>query len=291
MFNRNWLLGVCLALAALAGCREAEPVRPALWQVDGPGGEKAWLLGTIHALPRRVAWRSATIDKALAGADRVVLEVARIDDQQALEASFAGLAGAPSPVPLRSRVPAKAQASYDRFLNEYDVDAAALDRLDTWAAAIVLAQAAQAKSGSDSGNGVDRDVRKLAANRPVEEFEGADGQFRIFDSLAEADQRDLLAAVVADPGSVASETRRLEQAWISGDLVAIEAETRTGMMADPELRAALLTGRNRAWTDRLIAMTKKGQRPFVAVGAAHLAGPDGLPALLEARGFRVTRVQ
>jgi uncharacterized protein YbaP (TraB family) len=32
-------------------------------------------------------------------------------------------------------------------------------------------------------------------------------------------------------------------------------------------------------------------RPFIAVGAAHLAGPDNLITLLEQRGFRVTRVQ
>ena len=52
-----------MALAACAG-PPAEPVRPALWQVDGPHGQRAWLLGTIHALPGPVKWRSAAIDEA-----------------------------------------------------------------------------------------------------------------------------------------------------------------------------------------------------------------------------------
>jgi len=53
----------------------------------------------------------------------------------------------------------------------------------------------------------------------------------------------------------------------------------------------LFTGRNRAWSGRIAAMMEQGARPFVAVGAAHMAGPEGLPALLLAKGYRVARVQ
>ncbi|WP_296676262.1 TraB/GumN family protein [Novosphingobium sp.] len=291
MSNSSRWIAAALALLALAGCRQAQPVTPALWQVDGPHGEKAWLFGTIHALPRPVAWRSAAVNTALAQADRIVLEVAEIDDQAALETSFAQLAAAPQPIALRTRLPANTAASFDRFVTQYKVDPAPLAKLDTWAAAIILAQAAQADAGSDSANGIDRAVKKAAGSRPVEEFEGADRQFRIFDGLPEADQRDLLGAVIADAGSARADTRALEQEWQRGDLAAMERETTTGMMADPELRAALLVQRNQAWRDQLVIMLARGQRPFVAVGTAHLAGPEGLPALLASRGYRVRRIQ
>jgi uncharacterized protein YbaP (TraB family) len=71
----------------------------------------------------------------------------------------------------------------------------------------------------------------------------------------------------------------------------IEAETKRGLLADPELREALFTGRNERWTARVQREMEAGLRPFVAVGAAHMAGPQGLPAMLEARGYKVTRLR
>jgi uncharacterized protein YbaP (TraB family) len=55
---------------------------------------------------------------------------------------------------------------------------------------------------------------------------------------------------------------------------------------------ALLKDRNLAWADTLTAeMAQSSGVELVNVGALHMIGPDGLPALLKARGFAVERVQ
>ena len=158
---------------------------------------------------------------------------------------------------------------------------------ESWAAALRLARAG-ADSG-DSANGIDRAVLRLARGKQVVELEGAAGQLSLFDAMPEAQQRAMLNAVLRDAGQGDDST--LAEAWRKGDFAAIEAETRRGMLADPGLREVLFTSRNRAWAEKLTARLARGERVFVAVGAAHMAGPDGLAAMLAARGFKVVRVQ
>ena len=109
--------------------------------------------------------------------------------------------------------------------------------------------------------------------------------------VAARDHDELLDAVVDEGISLDTESSKLADAWRTGDMQRIEQETRRGMLADPELREMLFTRRNKDWTRQAIDLMEDGSRPFIAVGAAHMAGRDGLPALLEARGYTVTRIQ
>jgi uncharacterized protein len=279
-----------ILLMLLAACKPAprEVVTPALWEVTGDHGERAWLFGTIHALPAPVKWRSAQVEAALAGSDRLVLEIADIDDQKALAQIYARLAASPGLPPLDTRVSPALRPQLLALMREFKLDPGQFGETETWAAALTIANATQAEAKADFG--IDREILSAAKGKPIEEFEGAAAQLGLFDALPEAEQRDLLAAIVTEAAQDSGDDR-LGAAWRTGDMAVLEAETRSGMMADPELHRALLSDRNKAWANRLSAMIRQGARPLVAVGALHLAGAEGLPAQLAARGYKVHRLQ
>jgi uncharacterized protein len=275
---------------ALAACTPApEPAHPAFWQVTGPKGEQAWLLGTIHALPRPAAWRSPEIDQALARADSIVVEVDLLADQRGAAQTYAQLANSPGLPPLTDRVEPALRGALAARLKRAELSEGDFAETETWAAALQLARAGAAPDAAE--NGIDRAVLRLAGARRVIELEGAAGQLGLFDALPEAEQRDLLGAVLRESDASGEESGDLLQAWRTGDFAKIEAESHRGLLADPELRAALFTERNRAWAERIAAELAAGRRIFVAVGAAHMAGDDGLAAMLRAQGFIVTRLQ
>ena len=60
--------------------------------------------------------------------------------------------------------------------------------------------------------------------------------------------------------------------------------------SDPVIYDRLLVARNRAWMPKIEALFSRPRHAFVVVGAAHLVGPDGLVAMLKAKGYQVTQL-
>ena len=292
------LAGLVLAPAlalALAGCGEGHkgadgpPPSPLFYELaSADGAVEGWMLGTIHALPADTEWRTPAISQAIADADLLIVEVAALDDRKALAAAFAELGTTPGLPPLERRLPEGLSSPLADLLARGDLSAAGFADTETWAAAIMLAQVG---APGDPDQGVDRALIREFAERPVRELEGVRGQLAIFDRLPEEGQRTMLAAVVSEAERTRADPARLQRAWLSGDAARIEQSTREGFLADPALREALLTGRNRRWAAALVPVLEQGPRPLIAVGAAHLVGPEGLARLLEAEGYTVRRLR
>ena len=291
MIGRTLLAGAAALL--LAACGETPPPPPAdnplLWEIASADGQvEGWLYGTIHALPDGVVWRKGAIEDVIGAADYLVLEVADLEDSGAIQQSFAALAQSPRLPALEFRVDPAQRPVLAELAAETPYSPEEFRQIETWGAALILAQAI--KTDADPANGVDRELQRLFADRRIEEFEGAERQFAIFDALAESDQRAVLSAVL-DEASEKSKSPSPAALWLAGDVAALEAETAQGMLADPEVADALLVRRNRDWVKRTLVLLGQQQRPLIAVGAAHLVGPEGLVALLQASGFTVRRLR
>ncbi len=280
----------------LAAC-SAEPEAPVdqpdpsplLYEVRSDTGEvEAWLFGTIHALPDDFEWRTPALEAASEKSDLLVVEIADLNNRAGIANEFARLSRRADGKPILDRVEPARRSALLRLMMRADFDEDALDTVDTWAVALMLARLT---SSGESVNGVDRAMIEEFVDRPIREFEGAEKQLGIFDSLPEKEQRDLLLAVMDDLEGAAGEPAKLRNAWVAGDEHTLTEATQTGIMADPELREALLIKRNNDWMAQLGSILAGDTIPMVAVGAGHLVGPDGLPVLLAAQGYVVERIQ
>jgi uncharacterized protein YbaP (TraB family) len=288
------LLAPILALA-LTGCGDdrgaapdGSPPSPPFYEIAAADGTvEGWMLGTIHALPDGARWRTPVIGRVMGEADLLIVEVKELggrEDGRSIYASLAQSAGQPA---LEQRVPRDLHHQLAGLMERGALSDSAFTSTESWAAAIALARV---DATGDPANGVDSALIDDFTGRPVRELEGLRGQLSIFDRLPETQQRAMLAAVVRGSETARKDPERLQRAWLAGDAAIIEQSTHEGFLAEPALREALLTGRNRRWAAAIIPVLEQAPRPLIAVGAAHLVGPDGLAALLEAKGYRVRRL-
>lgn len=262
---------------------------PVLYEItDAEGVAQGWLFGTIHALPDGVEWRTPEIERVIDQAHLVVVEVGDLADTRSISSTFSVLATTPDQPDIRTRVRAEDRLQLDEMMTKGHFSSRDFSNIETWAAALMLAQVS---STGSARNGVDKALLLEFPDHRVRELEGTLTQLRIFDDLAPQDQTDLLTGIIAEYRSLGDNPERLRQAWLSGDEEGLITATQSGIMADPELYEALLAGRNRAWMNEIDRLLADGPNPLIAVGAAHLVGPDGLATLIGQRGYTLSRLQ
>jgi len=290
-------LSALFALALLAACGGTEakaptPAHPALWKVSD-ADTTIYLFGTIHLLPKGLKWTTRAMAKAMAASQGLVLEVALDKDPAKLGAVMMKLARNPSLPPILDRVAPSKRAALQKVITDSGLSLAYLDGLETWAAALGIASASNAKLNLSYEDGAETQLTSAfeKMGKPVGGLETAEQQLGYFDTLPEASQRQFLTSIADDTANADKEFAAMIAAWKAGDVRRIAVTFDDEMKLSPDLAEVLLHRRNNNWAGWISERMKKPGTVFVAVGAGHLAGKRSVEELIALRGFKVTRLQ
>jgi uncharacterized protein len=271
-----------------------------LWKIE-TDGRVSYLFGTMHMTDPRVTTMTSAAEKAFQGSDTVVIETTDVLDKSAM---MTGLLKKPELImftdgtTLTSLLPQDEVALVNKALDARGIPPTSIVKMKPWMLSAMLALPACELARQADGEAV-LDI-KLA--------EDAKAEGKSLRGLETAvSQLEAMASLPMDfhvKGLV--ETLKLGNRIddVTETMIDLYQQGETGMFW-PLFRAALpsddtdasyaafeetmVTARNRIMVERALPILAEGNA-FIAVGALHLPGPQGLIELLRARGMTVTPV-
>ena len=276
-------IAVLLCFAILAAQAE-----PAMWVVKD-SDSIIYLIGTLHLLKHETEWKADKVKKTVGESTELWLEVADPEDQAGLQPLIAKH-GLDAGKPLSKKLNEAQRKKLEKIAATYGLPAASLEPMQPWLAAVLLGTMPLVKAGYDPKAGIDRLLRAqaVAEGDQIRGLETAETQVRMMADLPQAVQIAFLAETLDDVEEGLELLDKIAKAWIEGDTETIARLGVAEMKREaPEAYKKLLVDRNIAWSEKIVEMLKGSGVVQIAVGAAHLAGPNSVQAQLEKRGIKV----
>lgn len=281
------------------------------WRIDSPGRAPSYVFGTFHVVEATRVALTAEVLGALAEAERLVVEVDSAAAAQTVVAAAAPaapaapsisrtIAGA-SGASLSSRLGPELTAHASAILAPRGVEIGALENATPFE---VLVRLEVMPCLFEGGPVMDQLVQDWARRTglPVVGLEAPGAAMGALDGIGEENSWELVRETVRQYAEIPVEDAFQAQLalYLADEMQALLDLSRLmseHVGSDPGharfvgnlLTEHLMTRRNLDWLPRLTEQLERGGA-FVAVGAGHLPGENGLIALIERKGFTVTRL-
>ena len=282
-------LSLCLAAWNATPSLAAE--RLMLWEASGARAT-VYLYGSIHVCKPdcfpldKAVLRRFDASHALA----VELDPEKPDARDKLMAA----AILPNGEQLNDKLDADTRARLSKVLAKLGVSEAAVSAYQPWMVSTLITVLSAQRLGYDPALGVDAWLMKRAnaQQKPILELETVERQITALSGGTEDEQLDGLRLVLKliQSDRAKGYLAELLEAWRDGNSEHIDALTQESMPSGSSLSAELIDQRNAEMAERIAKFLQQNRKIFVAVGAAHLSGPKGIPALLGKKGFRVKQI-
>jgi hypothetical protein len=270
-----------------APAEQTSSQRGLLWKIEGTASAPSYLFGTVHSDDPRVTSLPPSVTavfnrsgsftlEAIANGEGLIkmAEAMYFADTRTLE----GILGQP----LYQQTVRVLQS---RGLPTHDIE-----KKKPWAILMALSMP-KSRGGLPLDFALQLEATKQG--KPTHGLETIAEQMGVFDGLPLSDQVSLLAHAIANASALDDQVDELLNTYLTRDLDALVAlEVKHRPADDTAYRVfmdRLLHQRNLRMLERMAPRLKEGNA-FIAVGALHLPGEEGLLRLLRRAGYRVTPI-
>jgi len=289
---KRGLLAAAFALA-LAPAAMADTIDPALYVVRD-ADSTMYLYGTIHVRPTGSDWGDEQVRAAIRESQEVWTEIEISPQTEAATQQSMLQLGMSPDRPLSSWLTEEQNTQLAAAAQRVGIPVQNLHGMKPWFAGLLLSVMPIIQAGYNPASGVDRAVDAFAEEhgKTMRTFETADQQLSFFANLSDEAQVQMLLDGMREASAGMAIFNQMNAGWEQGDTTVLERLIVTEMRtAYPEFYAAFFTNRNNAWMTVIDRELAGSGVDFIAVGAGHLVGPEGLVDQLRARGHTVERVR
>jgi uncharacterized protein len=291
-------LGARSAEPAAAPANAAQPARGALYKLEY-AGNTSWLFGTIHVGAQEFYPLEPRVMQALERATVLALEVDPTADparSMAVMREF-GLY-APGSGSAMADIRPEYRPRLERMLKKHGIAPESVAPMKPWLVVMMLTIGEYRSLGYRPELGVDLQLARMAHGRKqrVVELESIGGQAALFGRLTQQEQARFLedSLDTLEEPKQGVQPRDLLDAWAAADGAKFDALAREveqdQTFSGKFMKQVLLNERNPLLADGIVAMMKKEQHSFAAIGTLHLVGSGNVAELLRQRGVKVERI-
>jgi uncharacterized protein YbaP (TraB family) len=164
-----------------------------------------------------------------------------------------------------------------------------------WLVSMLVELREMKQMGFDPSYGLDQHFLEEArrSHKQIGALEDAGSQLKMLSSLSEEFQDRLLLSSLVDMEKSHDVVDLLTRAWQSGDATAMEEVITSSARDYPQLEpllTKLFDDRNTAMTAKIERFLQTPKSYFVAVGAGHLVGDQGILSQLRRKNFMVEQL-
>lgn len=287
------LLFACMIVIAGPAAPDNAGHPVSMWQIEG-NSNRIYVLGSLHMLREQDHPIPTAIEEAYKDAEILIMEVDMDDIDEieiaglVIELGVIGDSGS-----LQEYMGQELYAEAEHYASQLKIPIAMLGQTEPWLAAITVEQMMLLRLGFNPQYGIELHLMAKAVKdeKEVLGFETAREQLEFLDGLSLPMQRLLLLQTLKDNLNIEEDLNLLISAWRHGDIGFLEETLLAEMQKFPELYKTLVVNRNQAWVEKIINLTTKEDDYLIIVGALHLVGEDGLPALLSEAGINANQLR
>ena len=267
--------------------------RALLWKIEGNGIKtKSYLFGTVHLIDKEQFFFPKKLQKIVSKSDVLTMEIA----------------GLPEPMEAL-RLSMLEEGSFFDFFTEEQTDSIfvwveehtsisqtgfrmMVGKMRPFVVSIMLTELDESNPnrGMENKKSYEVELEVIAENKKLEikGLETVAEQLGLFSALSDDQQVEMVMATIRSEGN--SGLEKIMTLFADQDIDGLYQLIADDMSSMKGMNDILLDDRNKRWIPLIEQMITE-KSTFIAVGAGHLGGPNGVIRLLEAKGYTLTPIE